>query len=182
MFRLPIDDELELRLLEERHAPEFFELTDQNRAQLRRWLAWADRESSPADSLSFIRGALYQFAEGNGFQAGIWYRGELAGALGLLYVNLHSRKTEIGYWLGGAYQGKGIMTRAVRVLVDYAFDELGLNRVEIRCARGNDRSRAVAERLGFKQDGALRDGEWLTDHFEDQLVFSMLAREWGSDE
>lgn len=178
MFRMPIDEELELRIFEERHTMELFELTDANRAHLRPWLIWADRTNSPSDSASFIRGGLYQFSDGNGFQAGIWYRGQLSGAVGLHYLDRTNRRTEIGYWLGAAYEGKGIMTRTVRGLVDFVFGELGFNRVEIRCARTNNRSRAVAERLGFKLDGTLREAEWLLDHFEDQLVFSMLAHEW----
>src|SRR5689334_417411 len=130
MFRMPIDDQLELRIFEERHSMELFELTDANRAHLRRWLVWADRTTTPADSAGFIRGGLYQFSDGNGFQAGIWYRGNLAGAVGVHYLDRTNRKTEIGYWLGAAFQGQGIMTRVVRSLVDFLYDELGMNRVE----------------------------------------------------
>ena len=84
----------------------------------------------------------------------------------------------IGYWLGEEFQGKGIMTAASRILIHYAFDEFQLNRVEIRCAVGNTRSRAIPERLGFIQEGMIGDGEWLYDHYVDLIVYRMLAREW----
>ena len=178
MFRYQIDGEVELGLLEEQHAEALFALTDRNRAQLRAWLVWADKTNSPVDTTAFIRGALQQFAANNGFQAGIWVNGAVAGTIGLHYVDRINRKTEIGYWLGQEFQGKGIMTRACRALVAYAFDRLDLNRVEIRCARGNGKSRAIPERLGFTRDGALREAEWLQDHFDDQMVYSLLASEW----
>ncbi len=70
------------------------------------------------------------------------------------------------------------MTAACRKLIDYAFDELKMNRVEIRCAAANARSRAVPERLGFQQDGILRQSEWLHDAFVDLVVYSTLTGEW----
>jgi ribosomal-protein-serine acetyltransferase len=63
-------------------------------------------------------------------------------------------------------------------MVNYAFRELGLNRVEIQVATDNMRSRAIPERLGFTQEGILRDDVWLRDRFVDHVVYGMLAREW----
>ena len=180
MFSFRIDDEVELRLFEERHAEQFYALTEQNRAHLRAWLPWVDGTTSPEDTRAFIKGALQQFAHNNGFQAGIWVAGAPAGAIGFHYLDWTNRKTELGYWLGDAFQGRGVMTRACRALVDYAFDELDLQRVEIRCAVENMRSRAIPERLDFRQEGVLRQAEWLYDHFVDVVVYSVLAREWRS--
>ena len=74
--------------------------------------------------------------------------------------------------------GKGIMTRSVKAVLHYAFENLKLNKIEIRCGVGNAKSRAIPERLGFKLDGILRDEEWLYDHFHDIAVYSLLASEW----
>ena len=178
MFRFIVGDDTELRLLEGRHAAELFALTDRNRAHLRPWLPWVDQTTSPADTRAFIAGTLHQLAENNGLHVGIWFRGELVGVIGFLYVKWPSRKTEIGYWLDAAAQGHGIMTRACRALIEYAFSELGLNRVEIHCAPGNTRSCAVPERLGFTQEGVLRQVEWLNVHFADNVVYGLLASEW----
>ena len=177
-FTLSVDGHVELALMDERHAEQLFALTDSSRAYLREWLPWLDGVTSPADSRGFIAGALQQFAEGNGFQAGIWYRGELAGVIGYHYVNRANRATSIGYWLGATFQGKGIMTRACRALVEYAFGELALNRIEVHCATGNTRSRAIPERLGFTVEGTLRQAEWLYDRYVDHVVYAMLAEDW----
>jgi ribosomal-protein-serine acetyltransferase len=178
MFYADIGDQAELRLLEERHATQLFALVDQNRSHLRAWLPWLDTNTSAEASRSFIRHALQQFANNDGFQAGIWQSGALAGVIGCHSLDWSNRKTDIGYWLGASFQGHGLMTRACRTLVNHAFGELGFNRVEIRCAVGNARSCAIPQRLGFRHEGVLRQIEWLYDHFVDHNVYSMLASEW----
>jgi ribosomal-protein-serine acetyltransferase len=67
------------------------------------------------------------------------------------------------------------MTRAVRAVVEHAFKDLGLHRVEIRCAVGNARSRAIPERLGFRQEGVLRDAEHVLGRRLDVVLYSRLA-------
>jgi ribosomal-protein-serine acetyltransferase len=69
------------------------------------------------------------------------------------------------------------MTKTVSALLDHAFDEWDLNRVEIHVATGNRRSRAIPERLGFQQEGVLRDYERVGDRYLDIVVYSLLARE-----
>lgn len=180
MFAIKVDNEIELGLLEERHAQALFDLTERNREHIGEWLPWVEDVKSAEDTRSFIKGALKQFSENDGFQAGIFYKGELAGCIGYHQFAWATRRTEIGYWLGQDFTGKGIMTRAVRRLVEYAFGELGLNRVEIRCAPGNLKSRAIPERLGFTQEGILRKVGLIHDRIIDDLVvYGLLADEWS---
>jgi ribosomal-protein-serine acetyltransferase len=178
MFSYRIDDRLELRILEERHAQELFDLIVANREHLRRWLVFADTTEKVEDTLSFIRKSLDRFAAGDGFNCGIWQGGRIIGTIGLLHIRRPADKTEIGYWLAEAEQNKGIMTRCVRAMCDLLFGDMKLNRVEIQCASENRRSRAVPERLGFTQEGVLRDSGRIRERFVDHVVYSMLAREW----
>jgi len=175
-----VDDEVELRILTEAHAKALFALTDRNRDYLRRWLPWVDGTRSMRDTATFIRGGRERLRRNDGFPAGIWYHGELVGVIGYHYWNWSLRKTEIGYWLAEPFQGKGIMTRACRALVDYAFTGLGLDRMEIRVAAGNARSRGIAERLGFTQEGILRQAEYSSEGPQDQIVYGLLREEWES--
>jgi len=180
VFSHKLSEHAELRLLEERHAQELSDLTDRNRDHLRAWLPWVDRSRTVEDRKNFIRTALKQFAENNGFQAGIWYDGRLAGVVGYHGIDWQNCSTTLGYWLGEEYQGKGLMTAACRALVDHAFVEIGLNWVGIACAVENEKSRAIPERLGFRQEGVRRQAEWLYDHFVDHVIYATLAREWRS--
>lgn len=178
MFSHSLGGRLELRPLELHHAGQLYTLVEENRAYLRQWLGWVDDTTDLTDIEAYIRRSLHQYGSNDGMQAGIWYAGELAGVIGQNFIDWRDRKTELGYWLAAAHQGQGMMTRACLALVDYSLQELLLNRVEILCAAGNARSRAVPERLGFTQEGVLRQAEWLHDRYVDLVVYGMLAEEW----
>jgi ribosomal-protein-serine acetyltransferase len=70
------------------------------------------------------------------------------------------------------------MTAACRCFVEHAFVELGLRRVEIRCAFENAKSRAIPERLGFALEGVLRCSEVLYEQTVDHAVYRMLSEDW----
>ena len=98
--------------------------------------------------------------------------------IGFLGVDWENRSTGLGYWLGAKLEGRGVMTDAVRELVDHALRVWMLNRVEIRVAAENQRSRAIPERLAFRQEGTLRQAERVGDRYLDAVVYSMLAADW----
>jgi ribosomal-protein-serine acetyltransferase len=173
-----VDDDIILRVLEPYHAEDLFALVDANRDYLRQWLPWVDENTSPRTTATFIATARQQQAAQQGYQMGIWYHGQIVGTIGHHTIDWTNKITEIGYWLSAALQGRGIMTRACRAMTTAAFDDLHLNRVQIRCAIGNQRSSAIPRRLGYQYEGTLRQGQWLYDHFVDLEIYSMLAAEW----
>ncbi|MGB2870139.1 MAG: GNAT family protein [Bacteroidota bacterium] len=174
-----IDNDLILKRLNERDAPELFGVVDSNRAYLRQWLPWLDSNSSVNETLQFIKAVKQQEDNGFGFQTAIWFKGRIAGVIGFHPIDWLNKVVEIGYWLGEQHQGKGIVTRSCRALVDYAFDEYKLHRVQIRCATGNRKSCAIIERLGFMFEGIAHGAEFLYDHFADLYVYGMTAAEWN---
>ncbi len=179
MFVSRIDDDLELRLLEEPHAEELFALVEENREYLRQWLPWVDGSRSAADTKTFILRSREKFATNGGFSVGVWFRGKLVGVIGLHEIDWDNRRVDIGYWIAEPFQGRGIITRGCRAVVEHAFNGLGLHRVEIHCATGNSRSRAIPERLGFRQEGVLRHRLQLGARFVDLVVYGILADEWS---
>ena len=177
MFLFKVDDEITLKMLEQSDASAIFAAVDGNREYLREWLPWVDVMQRVEDYEPIITMWRKQFADEDGFESGIFYKGKFVGMIGLQGINRINRKTSIGYWLDGKYQSKGIMTRACQTLVDYAFNYLNLNRIEIRCGTGNRKSRSIPERLGFTHEGTIRDGEWLYDHFIDSEVYGLLKND-----
>lgn len=180
MFILKVDQEIELQLFQLHHSEELYHLVNNNRNHLREWLPWVDNMASAVQYHSIIPIWLKQFADNNGFNTGIRFNGVLVGSAGFHQIDWNNKQTSIGYYLAEGFEGKGIMTRTVQALVNYAFFELHLNRIEIRCGVGNKKSRAIPERLNFIQEGIIRDGEFLYDHYHDLAVYGMLAREWKS--
>jgi ribosomal-protein-serine acetyltransferase len=177
--RFDLSDGCRLRPLEESDADALFALIDTGRAHLSRWLPWApaqDREGT----LEFIRRTRRQADADAGFTFAIVCDDAVAGVVGLEPVDWTHRSASIGYWLGEPYQGRGLMTRAVSTVVEHAVSVRNLNRIEIRAAVGNARSRALPQRLGFREEGILREAERVGDAYLDVVVYSVLASEWRS--
>ncbi|QDP39666.1 GNAT family N-acetyltransferase [Radiobacillus deserti] len=178
MFTHKIDENLALKLLEQQDAQRVFELIEQSREYLKQWLPWLDMTKDVSDTRTFIKGTRANYVENKGMTAAILYKKEIVGIAGFNELDWVNRSAVIGYWLGEPFAGKGIMTKVVHALVDLAFSELKMNRIDIRVASENRRSRAIPEKLGFSIEGTLRQAEWLYDHFVDHVVYSMLAEQW----
>lgn len=175
-----LDGGYSLRLPAESDLPELHALVERNREHLARWMPWA-AEQTPDHTLEFIRSVGRQVDRNEGFQTAIVDPGQaIIGMVGFHALAWRDRSAEIGYWLSADCQGRGIMTRATARLVDHAISEWRLNRLEIRAAVENDRSRGIPERLGFVAEGTLREAERVGERYLDLVVYSMLAHDWAS--
>lgn len=178
MFSYKLDTNTKIGLIEERHAEEFFALVQRNQERLLHWCPWLGEVGTIEKTREFLKSKLERFANGNGFTAGFFENGALIGVIALEYVDRANRVTEIGYWLSAETEGKGLIIRSCPVLIDYAFSQLKLQRIQIRCASENVRSRVIPEKLGFRQEGVLRQTEKLHNRFVDLVVYGILADEW----
>lgn len=173
MGQLSLSDNTHLRLLGEADAAELHALIEANREYLAQWLPWAAGQT-PADTAGFLRRARMQVERNDGFQAAIVDAGAIVGVAGYHGVDWAHRSTSLGYWLAEASQGRGTMTAAVRALTDHALTGWDLVRVEIRAALENHRSRAIPERLGFREEGTLRRAERVGGRYLDLAVYAMV--------
>ncbi|HEV7529369.1 MAG TPA: GNAT family protein [Solirubrobacteraceae bacterium] len=164
----------ELRALHDADAPELHAVIERNRARLARWIHWA-HEQTPQDTHAFIGRACAMEQDGSGLSRGVVAAGRLAGVVGIS-VDHSNRSGAIGYWLDEASEGKGAITAAVAAIADDGFRRYRLVRVEIRADVDNRASRAVAERLGFRLEGVLRQSYRVSDEqYSDDAVYSLLA-------
>ena len=174
---IQVNEETQLRVLEERHVEDYFALIERNKEHLHAWIAVEAYEGSVETLRAYVKQRLLQFVNGEGYHLGIWYQGALVGILDYR-LNGRSRSVELGYWLDAAMQGKGIVTQACRTMVRHAFEEHRVHKVVISCATDNPRSRAVAERLGFLQEGILRQADRLHDRYVDMVFYGLLVDAW----
>ncbi|HXR61301.1 MAG TPA: GNAT family protein [Solirubrobacterales bacterium] len=171
-------DSLGVRPVQAADVPELYAVIEANRAYLSPWLPWAAGQDLAATE-RFVAEAEAQLARDDGFQACIAPEGAIVGVAGFHAVDWTNRSTSIGYWLAEQAQGEGTMTAVVRALVDHALQEWNLHRVELRCAPANRRSRAIPERLGFREEATLRQTERIGGRYLDSVVYGLLAPEWG---
>jgi ribosomal-protein-serine acetyltransferase len=174
-----VDENISLEFLEEIHAESLLNLVNTNRAYLREWLPWVDGMQTVANFTYYIIDTKKRAADKTDFGYAIIIDKNIVGRIGLHHINYQNRIGEIGYWLADGSQGRGIMFKSCKALISHAFKELGLNRIEIKCGVGNDKSRAIPEKLQFKQEGILRQGELLNGKFIDLYLYAMLKDEWG---
>lgn len=154
-FELAVDDELTLVLAETRFAEPFAALVAANREHLFRFDPWAVELADVTAARAMLAGAATRFAAGTGVPTLVVTGGEIAGMVGLR-VDEPARSGSLGYWLGAAHTGRGLMTRAVRALSAFGFDERGLVRVSAQLDVDNGASRQVVRRAGFTREGVLR--------------------------
>jgi RimJ/RimL family protein N-acetyltransferase len=148
---------------------------------LRPWMAWAQVEPSIEDSEARVRHMAAAFLERTDLLLTLWLKGSdtLVGSSGIHRLNWDVPKGEIGYWCRASYEGKGYITEAAQGITRFAFDVLGMARMEIRCDSRNERSRRVAERVGYVLEGELRhDGVATDGTLRNTLVYSMLPEEF----
>ena len=175
-----VDDVTVLRTLVEADADMLYSLVDQNRTHLREWLPWVDAHGSVKDSYKFIAGEKVKRVEGNSETFGLFRNRKLIGVVGLHEISLDNLCANVGYWIEKESQGKGIADRCTRSLVGYGIGTLQLNRIVWRAAVGNTRSRRVAQRLGFHEEGVTRQAELLNGEFVDHTVYAVTRNEWNT--
>jgi peptidoglycan/LPS O-acetylase OafA/YrhL/RimJ/RimL family protein N-acetyltransferase len=176
-----INDNLELRTLQEEDVLVLAGLVKENLPHLQPWMLWAVDDYDVEQAGNFIRQNLDDAANQKAPSYGIFYEGELIGCVGFVKLDRESRLAEIGYWISAEHEGKGLITECTRTLIEYCFDELNMARVEIRAAASNERSRAIPERFGFKLTGQFKDEHPLPDSKIDDLgIYEISAGDWRS--
>ncbi|WLR57310.1 GNAT family protein [Mesobacillus subterraneus] len=176
MFGFKVNDSISLELLQLHHTEEIFKLIDHNRDHLRQWLLWVDKRKTSDDMVPVINHWLENLANNQGFDVAIRYNGELVGMIDVQF-DWGNRAASIGYFLSKDSEGKGIITISLECMIKELFDTYSINRIEIQCAANNLKSQGIPERLGFNREGIKRAGQYLYDHYEDLIVYSLLKIE-----
>ena len=175
---IDVNPSTSLSLIDFEDSQELFSLVSKSRTSLRKWLPWVDYIHSQGDFSQLIQYYQNKHRNNGTITMCIKYKNQAAGIIGFNYIDWQNKSGALGYWLGNEYRGKGIMLSSCREMIKHGFNQLSLHKINILCATGNLSSRKIPERLKFRKEGLLRDGEWLNDHYEDLYTYSMLTKEW----
>ncbi len=145
------------------------------RERIGAWMPWVEGTTSVEVQREWLTKVVNDPASLDG--CGIFVDGEFAGGVGLSW-DPYRIAGEIGYWLRGSFEGRGLVTSSVVAFTRHAFEHLGLNRVVIRAGIENVRSRAVPERLGYTLEGTERGSGRGLGGYYDMAVYAMLADDW----
>ncbi len=151
-------------------APAIFRALDSQREYLGRWLPFVATTRTVEDSRAFVQEAV----GGPELVFSLRMDDLFIGLVGFKETAADYSRTEIGYWIREDYQGRGLMTAAVRELVRFAMEQQGIGEIIIKCAVGNERSRNIPLRLGFMFREIIPRGEYVAEGaFRDVEVYSI---------
>lgn len=174
IINLKIDSQLELRSARPEHAQAFADLVVTNHDSLRKYLPAVTQVNSLEAAQEHMVHCMKEAETLELLEVHIFFENQLCGAIRLNYFEHHNKKVALGYLIDTAHRGKGLVGKSARVMIDYAFNTLNMNRIELRCVPENQASVKVAERLGFILEGRLRQAEMLDQGPVDLLVYSLL--------
>lgn len=169
----PDEPEARLVLRELWTVPAMHRLTVANLERLRRWEHWAHAEQTPAAQRAYTRQQLLDWVEGRAVPFAIEHGGELVGSVGAR-IDGWNGTAEIGCWIDAGHEGRGLVLRAMRRMVEHLFEDHHVARVEARTSAHNPRTRVLNERLGMVHEGTLRSAAQVGSERHDVAVWSLL--------
>ena len=179
-FPHPIHADLRLLAPHAAQARELFALIQNNLSHLQQWLSWPTLMKTPLDVAIFLNTAARHNRAGTALILLLQYQDKICGVLSYNDFQAHDCSANIGYWLGEAYQGRGIISSALPVLMRHGFQDLGLKQVFIRVAEGNAKSAAVAKRLGFEWLDTAHAAELINQQSVDHQVYVIRKEDWSN--
>ena len=178
---LPISwpgDDAVLRPWRAADVARFWALTESNRARLSVWLGWPDSTHGEADVAAFIAATRTALDSGEGCDLALEIAGQPVGGVGLCEIDQTNNTATMGYWIDREWEVKGLVAGACRAILRHAFDDLAMARVELWNMAGNARSRALAQRLSFHEEGILRARVIHRGQRHDRVVYGLPREAW----
>lgn len=171
-------ERLVIRMPEMGDALDVFEALRHSLPALKPWLPFAQQEPELHRTEDNLRESIADFITRKDLRLHIFLKetGEFVGSTGLHRINWSIPKFEIGYWLNTKFEGNGYMMEAVNRLTRFAFEELGANRVEIRCDEENGKSRAIPVKIGYELEGILKSDSLSGDgkHLRNTCIYAKI--------
>jgi ribosomal-protein-serine acetyltransferase len=178
VFALPLTADAELRPLDPWRAEEFLAHLDRAHQHIAPWVSPAFVATDLESARAVLQRYANKWARDAGGIWGVWLEGRLVGGVMFVSFDVALGVCEAGCWLEPGAEGRGLITRALGSIVDWAVRERGMHRIEWRTNAANTRSINVAKRLGMRRDGTLRQVYPGPVGRIDMEVWSVLAAEW----
>ncbi len=178
MVSITVNNDIVLRSWQPGDAEALFAAVNSSRAHLTPWLNWVSSTTKEEHSLQFIRYTMQALENQEALALGIFFDGVVIGGIGMHQWNRTVKKAQIGYWIVKDYEGRGIIHKSLQQFIRFLFEKTGLNKIEIHFSPANGRSAKVAEKLGAKIEGVLRQSALRHGILEDIVVTGLLKSEW----
>lgn len=149
-LHLKVDNDIELKLPVKEDAIPVFLLVLENREWLGKYMEWEATTKTPYDILDFFNRNKHLSYYDSGFPLIIRYKNEIVGLISYNNGNSIKKEVEIGYWIAEKFTGKGIVTRATKALINFAFNMTDIKTIFICCEISNIKSYQIPQKLNFE--------------------------------
>lgn len=175
------DEVILMRPFRVEDAEETYAAVRESLAHLKPWMSWAHDGYSLSDSREFIRITRARWGEGSLFAFAITdvKSGSVLGGCSLSHIHPVYHLCNLGYWVRSSRRGEGIAVRATQLAARFAFEKIGLIRVEIVIAIENKASIRVAEKAGAHYEGILRNRMVVGKNVYDAHMYSLVPQDFG---
>jgi len=178
-----VDGDILLRPLELTDEQALFSAVRESIPEVSPWLGWCHENYSIEETREFLRSRKDKSQGDEWYSFGVFDRNDskrFLGGVGLNFINRVHQFGNLGYWVRTSAAGKGVASKAARLVARFGFEELGLNRIEILAAVPNIASQRVAEKIGAVREGVLRKRLRIGGEPHDAVMFSLVPEDLES--
>jgi len=178
MLNHSLNENCYVALIEKRHAKIYYEFIERNRENYKGILHFIEHIHTEKDTEEFILKTQIKMAEGTLCVWGIWEQKKIIGVVSARNIDEEFKSAEISYCIDKDNEGKGLISKACDLLIDYLFTEYNIERLELGCDVKNVRSQNIAKRFGFINEGIERKAFIADGKFIDCYRWSLLREEY----
>lgn len=174
-----IDGDILVRPLRPDDVRPLYEAARESIPEVSPWLPWCHENYAIEETEAFIASRARAGADDEWYSFGIFDRqsGRFLGGVGLNFINRVHQMANLGYWVRTSAAGNGIAAKGARLVAQFGFEQLGLQRIEIIAAVPNVGSQRVAEKVGAKREGVLRRRLLIHGTPRDAVMFSLVRED-----
>jgi len=172
-----VDGDILVRAVEITDEQALFEAVRESIPEVSPWLGWCHEGYSIDETRDFLRSRADKAQGDEWYSFGVFDRnkgGRFLGGIGLNFINRVHQFGNLGYWVRTSAAGRGVASKAARLVAQFGFEELGLHRIEILAAISNIASQRVAEKIGAVREGVLRKRLLIRGEPHDAVMFSLV--------
>ncbi|WP_392564615.1 50S ribosomal protein L7/L12-serine acetyltransferase [Orbus wheelerorum] len=172
--RIFVDEHIVLESPSVQYAAALYDVINYNRDYFSQFMAWPHFVNHQVDTANFLNSCLLAHQKNDGKTYIILYKHNPVGLLSFNRIDHTNKTAYIGYWLDSRVQGKGIMTRAIKILTEYYASRQIIHCFVIKCTVDNAKSNEVAKRCAFVYEGRFRQAEYLNGIYHDQNTYGLI--------
>jgi ribosomal-protein-serine acetyltransferase len=174
MLKLDIADGIELKALEKRHLNAFFAFVEKGRAHFENWIPFVSSTTSIEIAEKKIDTYLELVKNGEAYFWCIWEKTSIIGLVLIKDIDNKAKTAEVGYMIDEEYEGKGIVKKACKLMIDFLFIELQINKIVLSCDEENEKSVGIAKRFGFELEGILKQNIMINGKIRNTMCWALF--------